>query len=436
MNKLQKSIATTAATAAMLLQVSSGVLAATDLVISGNGSDSDSTINISQVNQNNVVQDNNTKVDNTIKINADTGNNQITDNTGGLIHLETGDVDVKSYIKNELNSNSAYVDNCGGCLDDASVVISGNGTESDNAVNLQLANQTALFQTNSADVDNKVKVDAWSGSNKVEDNTGADIVVLTGDVNVKTKTKTIANSNYAIIGGGEGDGGSVDIMLSGNGSYSVNKANLALANQTLLTQLNQTKIDNDTKINAGSGDNDVKDNTGGELAIVTGDVDVYADILNYAGFNYFAGDDCCYGDVWAKIGENGTDTENEINAQLVSALDVFQNNVCGHKHAQPGGFELLRGGRWHGDECFDNNLMVDAYTGGNDLDDNTGDADSDPFVYTGDADVKASVVNEGGSNTYGALENDPWEDMFDGSSLDVSISLDLGQLLDYLLGLA
>jgi hypothetical protein len=389
---------------------------------------------VAQVNQNSVVQDNNTKVDNTIKINADTGNNEITDNTGGVIHMETGDVDVESYIHNELNSNTAHVDNCGGCLDDASVWINGNGTDTENEVNLQLANQTQLYQTNSADVDNEVKVDAWSGDNKVEDNTGADIVMLTGDVDVKTHTKTIANSNYAMIGGGEGDGGSVDVVIAGNGSYSANAANLALANQTLLTQLNQTEIDNDTEIDAGSGDNDIEDNTGGELALVTGDITVLADIMNYAGFNYFAGDDCCYGDVWAKVADNGTETENEINAELVSALDVFQNNVCGEQRL-PGGYELLQGWDWwRGDECFDNNLMVDAYTGGNDLDDNTGDVDSDPFVYTGDADVTASVVNEGGSNTYGAYEADPWEDMFDGSSFDVSISLDLGDLLDYLLG--
>ena len=432
MTKLQKTIATATAASAILLQSALPAFAV-DLVITGNGSDSDSDIEFQSSNETVISQVNKTEVENKIKVSADTGNNSASDNTGGDIHLETGDADVHVEIENVLNSNVAEVESCGSCIGDAYVEISGNGEGSNNKARLGILNQTALFQDNDADVDNDVKVDAETGNNKADDNTGADVVVVTGDVDVWVEASTYANSNAASLGASDGDGSDVGVAIIGNGSDTKNGVELALLRGVSVVQDNQTEIENDFEIWGSSGDNSASDNTGGDIAIGTGDVYITALVDNMAGFNFYADGDCCFDDVWAKIGENGTESENFIKASLDTFEEVFQENSCGGKRMRPNGLLSFFGGDHHGDDaCFENELALDGYTGGNKADDNTGDAESDPIILTGDADVWVEVGNEGGSNVVGGDFEWPWGDSNPTSGLNLDISIDLGDLLDYL----
>ena len=397
MTNLQKKFTTALATGAVLANAFvPAAFASTDLTITGNGSNSDSDVNVTKTNNTVVTQNNTANVNNNVKVDANTGGNSASDNTGGDVKVRTGDANTDVTVKNMLNSNSADVANCGGCGEDVDVEISGNGTHSDNKADLDFKNNVELFQTNNADVKNKVDVDANSGDNDIDDNTGGDVTVRTGDVNTDVKIMTVANANSARIGGnGDSNGGEISAHILGNGSHSDNDIYLDFNSDILLTQANNADIENDVDVDADSGHNDVEDNTGGDTALLTGDIDTSVIVDNMVNFNAADVEDCCFGDLTAKIAGNGTDSDNKIDFDSENALVAFQNN----------------------DADLDNDTDVDGDTGDNDVDDNTGayDAESDPYLQTGNSDSEVSVHNDGGMNVYG----------------DVELGFDLSDLMDW-----
>jgi hypothetical protein len=395
MTNLQRKITTALATGAVLANAFVPAAFASSITISGNGSDSNSTANVSSSNNTSVSQNNTANVTNTVNVSADTGNNSASDNTGGDVQVRTGDANTSVEVNNLLNSNVADVDNCGGCLGDFDVQISGNGSDSDNDVNLNLSNNVNLTQDNDAYVRNDVDVDADTGDNDVDDNTGGDVRVRTGDVNTDIRLSTVANANSARIGGnGDSEGGTVSAYILGNGSDSDNDIDLDFDNDITLSQNNDADIDNDVDVDADSGDNSASDNTGGDVLVRTGDIDTAVIVDNLVNFNAADVEDCCFEDLTAKIAGNGSDSDNEIDYNSDNDLDVDQDN----------------------DADLDNDLDVDGDTGDNDVDDNTGEWDgvSDPALQTGNSNSDIAVSNTGGYNAYGDVELEfDWSDLLE-----------------------
>lgn len=322
--KLTK-LATAAATGAILLQAALPAFASTTLIITGNGSGSENEVEMANETTTTVVQQNDTNVQNHINVDASTGGNQAEDNTGGDVSIETGDSTAEVAIQNNVNSNSAQVDTCGECAGDTTVEVTGNGSDSKNEVELDQSSETSVFQDNTANVQNDVKVDAKTGYNEAEDNTNGEVSVKTGDATVKVLANTVANMNSAVIGG-ESEGGSVHLLISGNGTDSENEIELGLGKATLLTQNNETNIANHFKVEAETGRNEAEDNTGGVVGVETGDAYVEAMVDNAAGFNYADLGCCTLEDIFAKIANNGSDSENEIEAELGGETSVFQGD--------------------------------------------------------------------------------------------------------------
>src|SRR3989344_4668472 len=312
MTNLQKKVTSAIAAGALLLQVALPVLAqSTTLVITGNGAESDSDINVAQTTTTTVVQNDVANISNDVDADADTGGNDANYNTGGAVSIDTGDASTGVAISNTANSNTAEVKGC--CETDVDVEISGNGWKSDNDANLKLSTSTDVFQNNYAKIKNDVDADSDTGDN--------DAAVL-----IDNKV----NSNWAKIGDGSG-GASVSLKILGNGAESDNDINLAFARSLLLTQDNFASIKNDVDADAETGENDGNYNTGGAVSIDTGDATVGVAIDNLANFN-FADLDCgCILDVLAKVAGNGWESDNEINAALYDTKAAFQNNeyVCG-----------------------------------------------------------------------------------------------------------
>lgn len=277
---------------------------------------------------------------------------------------------------------------------DVNAKIEGNGSDSENEIEIETDNKVKLDQKNRAYVDNRVDVKASSGDNDVNDNTGGDVIVRTGDIDTTVKLATVANANSARIGGNGSEAGVASARILGNGSFSENDIDLDFDNEIDLTQDNYADIENYVDVDADSGWNDVSDNTGGEVALLTGDIDAKIIVDNMVNFNAANIEDCCFEDLNAKIAGNGSDSDNEIEYEAENELNVEQDN----------------------DSDLNNKLFVDGYTGDNDVDDNTGSYDelSDPFVQTGNAGADVHVNNEGGVNTFG----------------DVELEFDLGDLMD------
>ena len=173
--------------------------------------------------------------------------------------------------------------------------------------------------------------------------------------------------------------------VSGNGASSDNKIDVEKNNNTVVTQSNNANVTNNVSGSASTGDNDANYNTGGEVAILTGDAKSSVSVSNELNSNQADVNSCdCDGDVKVNISGNGAYSDNKVDLDKNSNTSVFQDN-----HAY-----------------VTNNVDADASTGKNDANGNTG---GDVTVITGnaktDVDVStkanANVANVGGGSGHG-----------------------------------
>jgi hypothetical protein len=115
--------------------------------ISDNGADSENKAKLNLDSKTTVAQNNNADITNKINADSTSGDNNADRNTGGVTSISTGNAWTGVAVKNEANSNWA---NVGGDGDGSSVavLINGNGTKSDNNVDLYLDRDMTLQQYN------------------------------------------------------------------------------------------------------------------------------------------------------------------------------------------------------------------------------------------------------------------------------------------------
>ncbi len=165
--------------------------------IIGNGYNSDNSIDLSENNSTNVVQDNYADVYNSIEADAKTGYNKANQNTGGDTLIYTGDAKVNVAVDNMVNFNWANVD-CGCQMSDLAVKVAGNGADSWNDVAVSHDSAKDAFQTNDANLDNWVDGNAKTGDNSVKQSTGSvngDPAIWTGDSASSFDVANSGNSN-------------------------------------------------------------------------------------------------------------------------------------------------------------------------------------------------------------------------------------------------
>lgn len=413
MTHFKRQLIAAAATGLMILNIAAPAFAtgvsggSTDLTISGNGSDSENKIYVDTTSTNSIAQTNNATVTNSISSNSSTGGNTAMDNTGGDVKVLTGDAKSLTTVANMLNSNQASVNCCD--TGTGSVKISGNGADSYNKVDLDQINTNSIKQDNNALVTNTVDANAQTGGNTAKDNTGGSVTIGTGDATVGVDVSTKANANFANVGGnGSGTGtGLVDAIISGNGADSTNKIYLDVTKDNTIVQENNATVINTVDANAKTGWNWAKDNTGGDVLILTGDAKSLVGVDNEVNFNWANVDCGCLTDINAKVAGNGTDSYNKIKADLSNDLVVDQGLEKG------GNFALLVNG-------VDSNTK----TGWNFAKDNTGPVVGDPtWVLTGDGKSVVDVVNTGNSNVYGGEAPADWPN-FMGHGLTITVDLD------------
>jgi hypothetical protein len=329
---------------------------------------------------------------------VDSGHNSASDNTGGSVGISTGNTVVELDVTNLVNNNRAEVSGCDTCDGDTDVLIQGNGTSSDNDVNLGLSNTVWVDQSNVADIENDFDVDTDTGWNHADDNTSTDeVAIQTGSARVELSAATLANSNAALVGGGTGDGRNLSVQILGNGSDTDNTVNLGMDDSIVVWQDNVANIENDFDIDGDTGHNHADDNTGGDVLVGTGSFVALATVDNMANFNAANVDCDCLMDVTAKVSGNGTESDSDINASLGGTVFVDQANSCGG-FLMPSLFDF----DFFNNDCIENDINIDGDSGWNTLDDNTGDPGVDPMTQTGSVGTAIDVDNSSGVNIYGA----------------------------------
>lgn len=311
----------------------------------GNGTDSTNTASADVNNTNNTSQFNEADIANNMTLVADTGNNIASDNTNGDSSINTGDANVVANVLTFANNNIAggnvvytvvnvaedlignivmskeYIEAAGGCFEcgggDVLAANTGNGTGSTNTSDVAQNNTNNTFQTNDANIENNLIIDATTSNNQVSDNTNGNNSIQTGDANVDAQVLNVANSNVAggvwwlvlvneagnwvgkIVGSPDGtnmagssgteftvdENGDVVATNSGNGSGSTNTADASVSNTNNTTQDNKINLVNNVNLTANTGGNKASDNTGGASQIQTGDANVVANIVNFVNNN-------------------------------------------------------------------------------------------------------------------------------------------------------
>ena len=172
---------------------------ATTVSVSGNGAASENTVNLAVSKTVSILQQNSADVDNNVGASANTGGNSANDNTGGDVSIDTGNATTKLLLSTTANSNKSVGACCTGDLS-VDAKISGNGSDSENEINLRLNNEFNSEENNNLDIDNRIDLSANTGDNRANGNTGGATNISTGNALIELVLTNKGNSNSAEVG--------------------------------------------------------------------------------------------------------------------------------------------------------------------------------------------------------------------------------------------
>ena len=240
--------------------------------ITGNGSDSRNFANIDNLDSNSVYQNNDADISNRIHADSNTGNNDANRNTDGDVTVITGHATTNITVSNMANANiegSEAIDTV--VADDtdstADVMITGNGSDSFNDVDLLNSQSRLVVQDNEAYIRNCINTDSRTGSNYLNDNTGGAVLVDTGMASSTVDLINLGNLNLADT---DSWFPSVLSTINGNGSDSRSFLNALFDDSYSIFQGDSDNeedstfdVNNFISVDPLSGFNDVNRNTDG-----------------------------------------------------------------------------------------------------------------------------------------------------------------------------
>lgn len=250
------------------------VAAEIQIEVSGNGSDTQNSVNVDSSQNTTVNQENTADVSNDVSQEANSGGNSISDTTGGDSTITTGSVTENTSVVNDLNNSEVAL----ACCNDNSIniTVAGNGSNSVNTVNTQVAGNTVINVTQVANVNNDIKIIGNSGENTISGTTGGNSLIDTGNVKAGGKLENILNHAEIRVGQGAWD---ITIINKDNGDDSVNVIYLDFVDNLYINRLNLADVNNNIYADLNTGRNNILD-TLGDATIRTGDVEFAFNVTN------------------------------------------------------------------------------------------------------------------------------------------------------------
>lgn len=413
------------------------------LANSGNGTDSNNSTSINTANTGITFQTNNANVDNGLDLGTTTGNNNGSTNVGNTT-VSTGDANTTGTIVNSVNTNIDGVavaefnvldDHIGdiildfsnsciaGCVSPITAANTGNGSGSDNNLDVNQLNDQVTFQTNNAQLNNEMNLFSDSGNNLANDNTNGDTAIYTGDANVSANVINMANNNFTgdviysavnIFGDLVGDIIFPEEAMqyfanTGNGSNSNNQLGSTTITHDTTFQNNQAVITNNLNLDTTTGENKTSANTNGENNVQTGDTNVTAQVTNIANMNVV-------GDMWMVLVNSagnwlgkiiGANTNGNMAGSEGIEFMVAENGDVTVTNADNGTGSTNIGNIYQQNNStlvqsntanINNDINLKANTGGNSASRNTG---GESTIATGDANIVTNIVNFVNNNIKG-----------------------------------
>ena len=264
---------------------------ALELVVTDNGSGSSNEVTTSVEQTTTVEQTNQANVANDVALDSNTGGNEASSNTGGDVAITTGDVSQNVGVTTAVNSS---VVDAGCCPESSEAIISGNGADSNNLIDINQTNTNNLTTNQTAYVTNNIQGNANTGENNANNNTNGNVSIDTGNIYV---TGGIENGpiNFSSINGVTGTGGFL-ASISGNGAGSQNTIRANFDSQTNASTDFFARIRNFVNWDLNTGRNNANGNTGGDVSITTGDI-FFDFFIKNGPINFGSIDiDCCPSD--------------------------------------------------------------------------------------------------------------------------------------------
>lgn len=234
------------------------------VTVSGNGSGSQNNATLSHGNTTEVFQTNDARINNMITTTGRTGNNDANRNTGGTVSVASGNADSTVSVRNAANANIATVGggaSSGTGRGTTTVDIVGNGSGSNNTINLRNDSSMRLIQSNGANITNDITTRGATGSNRANDNTGGNVTVTSGGAVSDVMVDTMANFNGADISNCLCTS-DVTAKISGNGSRSRSLLTAALDGNTAFFQTGDANVNNMFDTIGRTGGSSARRNTG------------------------------------------------------------------------------------------------------------------------------------------------------------------------------
>ncbi len=167
------------------------------------------------------------------------------------------------------------------------IKIRGNGADSRNTVTLRMSKKDRLTQINQTISQNIIGIQANTGDNEANKNTGGSNSIDTGDIITGIIIDNNGSDNQATDDCGCPDD-DLTVAIKNNGADSKNDVDVHVEYQRLQEQVNFTSHTNLVDLTLNTGDNEANKNTGDEgsdPSINTGDIEIGIDITNQGGDN-------------------------------------------------------------------------------------------------------------------------------------------------------
>ncbi|MBI4127555.1 MAG: hypothetical protein HY459_00640 [Parcubacteria group bacterium] len=355
-------------------------------------------------------------VNNSLEIGANTGGNTASDNTG-LATIVTGDINALTNIVNFVNVNmnvghwylamvnvfgewngnlvfeepsvpaatgslasGTYGAAQGSVAGSALAANSGTGADSENTVSLDGNRTVTIENMNEATITNVLDVNADTGHNLANRNTGAG-AIRTGDAVIESNVNNNANYNLidATTFGGTLFPTTIAAANEMTGVNSLNSITVSFNDELTITNENTADVDNHLASIANTGENEARKNTGGG-SIITGDAIIEHAIENNLNRNTIVvGGEGGVPEYEITLANDatGADSTNTITIDLAKGLEILNENRA----------------------LVNNDSSSDANTGRNTASANTGAAE----VETGNATLETEVANTVNENEVAGL---------------------------------
>lgn len=171
---------------------------------------------------------------------------------------------------------------------DVTVDVSGNGENSSNTVYVKNKCKTEVTQSNVTAATINLDVKGNSGENKANGNTDGNVTIDTGNVTNDVTVDVTGGDNTAVVPAcccDESGNTLTDVVVSGNGKDSTTDVTVRNKKKLKTSQSGTTAATVTGKVKGKSGKNKAKNNTGGTVDVLTGNVDNTVGVTVTGGSN-------------------------------------------------------------------------------------------------------------------------------------------------------